>query len=410
MPNVNLTDRFIQGIVGTGERQEFQDAKVRGLVLRVAQSGDPKTWSLVYRSPVNGKKQRFTLGVYPSLTLADARTAAQLRIGEIAKGVDPVASKREARLQSMTVADLVEQYQTRQTVGLRSAEAVQWRLGKYVVPVMGTTRLADWHRRDVTLMLDKLAAGTPGSANRVFDDLRAMSKWAVRVGYLDLDPLAAIERPAEAKARDRVLTADEIKSVFERLDATTMTVALRRMIRLLFLTACRTSEISELAKTEVDLEANVIRLPAERVKNGRPFVVPLVAEAVEILTDAIKDANDSDFVFPSPTAEEPGPIDGHAISVAVRRNLERFGAGQWTPHDIRRSVATHLAEDLATPPHIIEVLLNHVSGFRRSVAGTYNRATYAKEHREALELWAGWLTGIRAGRNNVVSIAEARQT
>ena len=102
MPNVNLTDRFIQGIVGTGERQEFQDAKVRGLVLRVAQSGDPKTWSLVYRSPVNGKKQRFTLGVYPSLTLADARTAAQLRIGEIAKGVDPVASKREARLQSMT--------------------------------------------------------------------------------------------------------------------------------------------------------------------------------------------------------------------------------------------------------------------------------------------------------------------
>ncbi len=411
MPATALTDRFLASLSGNGERQEFQDTKVRGLVMRVAQSGSPKSWSYVYRRHCDGKRQRVTIGSYPALTLANARNAAQSLAGEIARGEEPAAKRRNEASKSLTVANLIEQYVARRTATLRSADGVRWRLDKFVRHELATTQVSDLHRREVALLLDRLAhpsevsgktrRGTPALANRVYDDVRAMSAWAVSVGYLEADPLSALKRPAEKRSRDRVLSSTEIKVIFERLDTAKMSNALRRMIRLLWVTGCRASEIAELRKAEIDLASRCITLPPERVKNGRKFVIPLVAEAVSVLTEALADVGPEEAaVFPSPTGGSS--IEGHALSVAVRRNLAHFGAGQWTPHDIRRSFATHIG-DLGVQPHVIEVALNHVSGFRRNVTNSvYNRATYQREHRQALELWVAHLATIRAGQGEAI--------
>lgn len=406
MVAVSFTDKFIASIAGNGERQDFYDIKVRGLVLRVNPSGSTKSWSVIYR--VNGKQQRSTIGVYPATKLVDARDAAQTVLGSVAKGDNPAATKREIAAKALTLEGLIGEFLKRHASTIRTGDQTKWRMAKYVTPEIGKTLVHELHRKAVSALLDKMKSpkivdgktrkGTPEMANRVFDDLKALMSWSLANGYLELDPLAPLKRPAEKKPRERVLSVEEVKRIFEGLDAIKTTPAIKDMIGLLFLTACRTSEISELRKSEIDLEGGFINLPGERTKNGKAFKIPLVDEAKDILTEALARAGDnSSFVFPSPRGDQP--IAGHAISVAVRRNTEALGAG-WRPHDIRRTVAT-MCGDMGIMPHAIETILNHSGGSRGTVTTKhYNRSIYEREHRAALEAWAAKLEAIKAGKGN----------
>ena len=155
---------------------------------------------------------------------------------------------------------------------------------------------------------------------------------------------------------------------------------------------------------EIDVDKRVWRIDAERTKNGLPHDVPLSSLAVEILRR--RERSDRALVFGS----REGPFQGwsnakSALDKRVLAKLREQGALKpWRLHDIRRTVATRMA-DLGVQPHVIEAVLNHISGHKAGVAGVYNRASYANEKRQALDMWAAHVEALVEGReSNVIAL------
>jgi integrase len=210
-------------------------------------------------------------------------------------------------------------------------------------------------------------------------------------------------RKREEKSRDRVLSDAELKVIWNAVDDDHYGA----IIKLLMLTGQRANEIAGLRWSEIDFDRDVILLPAERTKNGRPHQVPMSGTVKEILGNAGLDVIFSaqprtegrDLVF----GYGVGPFSGwskskEALDAAIGNKI----AAHWVPHDLRRTWATRMA-DLGVQPHVIEAVLNHVSGHRAGVAGIYNRAMYAKEKAEALNLWADHIAAVLAGRKSNVT-------
>jgi integrase len=154
---------------------------------------------------------------------------------------------------------------------------------------------------------------------------------------------------------------------------------------LLILTGQRREEIGGLRWIEVDLDRGLIVLPPERTKNRRQHEIPLSEPAKDILA---KRSRNRDLVFGIGLGGFSGWSDAKAALD------EQLGIAEWRLHDIRRTVATGMADKLGVLPHIIEAVLNHVSGHKAGVGGIYNRARYAGEMREALRRWADYVTAL----------------
>jgi integrase len=153
------------------------------------------------------------------------------------------------------------------------------------------------------------------------------------------------------------------------------------IVRLLILTGQRRDEVGAMWWSELDLEAAVWTIPATRTKNSRAHTVPLSPAAVQILSARVRQVG-REYVFGS----RAGPFQGWSRAKAALDARVALTA-PWRLHDLRRSLATGLG-DIGVLPHVVEALLNHLSGFRGGVAGTYNYAAYASEKRDALNRWA----------------------
>ena len=175
------------------------------------------------------------LGSYPAMPLAAARAAALQARGAAEAGNDP----RSHRSDAMTVSALVDNYISKRVrSALRNAYQVTRRLRKNVIPVIGSVRLADLHRRDVNRVIDAiLARDCPAEANSVFADLRAMLRFAVRRGDLDHDPTIGMVMPAPACFRERALSEPEIAQLWKALPTELAdSVDAQRILRLCLIT------------------------------------------------------------------------------------------------------------------------------------------------------------------------------
>jgi integrase len=201
-----------------------------------------------------------------------------------------------------------------------------------------------------------------------------------------------------------VLTGNELRLIWRYAGETDYGA----ILHLLILTGQRREEVGGMLWSEIDLDKRVWRIDAERTKNGLAHDVPLSSAGVEILRK--RQRSGRALVFGS----REGPFQGwsNAKSALDRRVSAKLGETSadgalmpWRLHDIRRTVATRMA-DLGVQPHVIEAVLNHVSGHKAGVAGVYNRATYAAEKRHALDLWAEHLIALVEGRaSKVISLA-----
>jgi integrase len=175
-----------------------------------------------------------------------------------------------------------------------------------------------------------------------------------------------------------------------------------RIVKLLALTGCRRSEIGGLRWDEIDFDRNAITITAARAKNGRSLTLTLPRVALELLR-AVPRRDGHQALFGS---GDDGFASWSYVTDALNARIlvaEGQPLPHWTLHDIRRSVATHMADDeIGVQPHIIEALLNHVSGHKRGVAGIYNRARYDREIASALQLWSEHLAAIIEGRKSKV--------
>jgi integrase len=232
----------------------------------------------------------------------------------------------------------------------------------------------------------------PGVARNVFNVLSSAYRWARRQGYVGRNPAEGLS-PDKARPRERVLTEMEVRAAWH---AAPHAGDYGRILRLCMLTGARREEIGGLQWTEVNLEARQLELPTSRVKNGRPFILPLSDLAVAQLP-ALREG------YPNVFGGRPGrPFQGWheggdrlALKLGYKPSRKK-----WTLHDLRRTMVTIMSEKGLAEPWVIEAVVNHVSGHRAGVAGTYNRAAYAEQKRAALKAWAETLLGIVEGRAN----------
>lgn len=389
---IKLTAKFVEKAkhTGAGHFTDFKDDSVHGLYLRVLASG-AKRWVLLYR--INGRRRRPVIGTYPTTTLADARAKAQGWWLQIKEGIDPqaLADKiKEERASMPTVADFADTYIERYAKPNKKSWAEDRRiLNKYVLPVIGELPTNEVHRRDVLALVDKVRdTGRLVQANRVLAVVRKLFNFAVERAVLEASPVVGI-RATRERPRERVLSDEELRTLWEATAPNSkMQPATRLALRLLALTGARSGEVCGIKPSEINIDKALWTLPAARSKNGLTHTVPLSADALKAVTEALSHSGSEHYLFPA--ARGSGHLTGYALTQVMERIFPTDDHP--TVHDIRRTVGTRLSE--SNNRLIVDKVLNHKDS---SVGGIYDRYTYDSEKRHALEGWARKLHEILTG-------------
>jgi integrase len=256
-------------------------------------------------------------------------------------------------------------------------------------------------RADIVGVVDDLERDSGKvAADRARTALSAFFAWAIDRGYCDSNPTMNIRARNQNGSRTRVLTESELVEVWKAcLDDDH-----GRIVRLLILTGQRRTEIGDIAWPEINIAERQIDLPETRTKNGRAHIVPLSVEALTIIED-IPRREGRDLLFGrgaggfSGWSKAKAELDGRiaAAGTKVSHRPSAKSIPSWTLHDLRRSFVTHINERKLAPPHVVEAIVNHVSGHLAGVAGVYNKALYLAERRQALELWGAHITALVEG-------------
>jgi integrase len=256
-------------------------------------------------------------------------------------------------------------------------------------------------RQSVVSVVDDIALESgKTSADRARMALSGLFAWAIERRYVDTNPTLNVRQRAQNKARTRVLSEPELVEVWDAC----LDDDFGRIVRLLILTGQRRAEIGDLAWSEVDLDKRQIELAEYRTKNHRPHIVPLSDEALALLPEK---SEARDLIFGIGAGGFGGWSKAKAELVERIRKARSKAGGKkampvWTLHDLRRSFVTHISERGIAQPHIVEAIVNHISGAKAGVAGVYNRASYLSEKRQALELWGAHVRALVTGGTSKV--------
>lgn len=379
--------------------QIYWDDELRGFGLRLRLRGNRlhRTWIAQYRA--DGRQRRPTLGTLDMVRPAEARAAARKLLAKVALGSDPQGEKEaKQRAAARTFRAVVASYLEARARELRPSSYRVTKLyltGPYFRPLHAFAISAITHA-DVAACIRAIenAHSTPtaGAARRAISTLFG---WAIAEGLMPPpNPVIGTRRPTDPIPRDRVLSGSELAAIW---NATSTDADYHRIVRLLILTGARAQEIGGMCWSELDLDVGTWSLPKARSKNGRAHEIVLPAAALAILR-AIERQGSRDLLF------GVRGDSGFTHWSDRKRDLDLQLAGKvrpWRLHDVRRSVATGMA-DIGIAPHIVEAVLNHYSGHRRGVGGIYNRSRYDREVTAALARWAAHLADLVEGRKSKV--------
>jgi len=359
------------------------DDDVPGFGLRMRAGG---TRAFVFQYKLGDRQRRITLGAASAIDVGQARESAKDFYAKVRLGQDPAGAKAEARIAAAeTFAAISKRFLAYQEKNRRhrSFLEIQRHLLKYAAPLHGMA-LTKIERRDVASVITSVAA-TAGTVtgNRVRTSLGGLFTWAMQNGLAESNPIVGTAPAGRERSRERVLSPAELTLIWRHLGDGHYAA----VMKLLMLTGQRASEIADLRWSEIS--GDTITLPPERTKNGRSHVLPLSTTA-RVILEEVPRREGRDLLFGIGKGGFNGwhirkQKLGAAIEATTGKALE-----PWTVHDIRRSVVTGMAE-IGIAPHIIEAVVNHVSGHKNGVAGIYNRAQYQDETRAALQHWADYL-------------------
>jgi len=367
------------------DRQYEIAEPVTGLRLRIYPSGK-KAFVWRYRDPA-GTQRVVTLGPYPALSLADARMRLGTLKRDAEQGEDPankVRAEREAkrlkfveRAGAPTVDDVLGEYlHWHIEPNTREATRTEFKrlVDKELSPRLGTRKAVELTHTAVVAALDDISdKRTAQIADHAAQVLRAAFRFAVKRGRLEHNPCLELQRYAERKTRERVLSADEIKALWKKLKTPKgISTPVALALKLLLVTGQRRGSL--MAARWEHISGDRWEIPAEHFKGKRSHTVPLSKLAIGLCDELRAITGETDYLFPSPS------LDRSMTAKAPTRALYRLDC-DFTVHDLRRTAATLMAE-AGVPRFTIARVLGHADN---TVTAVYDRHGYLDEMRKALD-------------------------
>lgn len=416
MPKVSLTTASVERLRPPANGQvEYYDRRLPGFGLRVSHHGS-RSWFLMTR--LHGKLIRVTLGRYPALKLGDAREEAR-RVSHLAEeGKDPRSVKADAKRKEQearrnTFGACVDEFMKKHVATrLRASTAREYRriLTGPDTRYLHERPIAEVTKRDILDVLEAIDdRGSPGASKRALAYLRKFFNWCAERDIVAAPPTDRVPRPHPEVRRDRVLSEEELRCLLKALDKEDTVFG--PLVRVLLLTGQRRAEVGGMRWSELrdlDGDAPCWEIPGARTKNKQGHIVPLSAPVAAILADLPRIG---DLVFTT-TGETPVSGFGRAKTrlderVAALRAAEgRPAMPAWTFHDLRRTMVTMMNEQLGIFPHVVEAVVNHMSGLAKvGVAGVYNRALYLGDRRRALDAWGAFVEELRSARDEPTAVS-----
>lgn len=425
------TDRHPRGARLAEYRYKLKDAEGRWTdrSMYLGTIGEP------YTDPQTGKVRPFTL--------ADARAERDAARTQVSRGIDPRDTRRlkeaeeverqRQRLAELdarrTVADAFKRWDELYLSAHRKdgGAAVRDIFERHVLPKLGDRTLDTLRRADMTDLLDGLTAtGKRRTANMALSLVRQFVRWCAVREWLDRDPTLGIgKKDAGGKeaARERNLSELEIIELRDRMAEAKLAERMREAVWLLLATGVRVGELSGAPLSEFDFDAAEWRIPGERTKNGDPHIVHLSPFALararrlaELAGDAVwllpgRNPKDADPSVTKPVSEKllAKMLNDRQRAVPLKGRSKATGSltlarGKWTPHDLRRTMASRMG-DLGIRPDVIERCLNHRT---EGIAAVYQRAELMPERRDAFDRWGAKLEALMAtaAADNVTALPD----
>jgi integrase len=403
---------------------------------------ESKTWVFIYRTATS--RPKLSMGIYPTVSLAEARSKAETLRKQLADGTDPQEERKRVQAAKIaekaikdalpqTVKDLFDLWQKRELKkrkdGGRKDDGTETRrkFEKDVFTYIGNLPLDAVRRAHIMQILDNVKARpAPRIAGILLSDMRQMFAFAVDREIMAGDPTAGMKKSklgGNANERERVLNEVEIKRLWKSVPKALGEVQ-QRAIWIMLSTACRIGEITQAAWADVDLDAGTWTIPPENSKNTKPHTISLSRFALDqfkaMHTEAERFAKDnereiSEWVMPA--RHNKGCVCSKSLTKQVANRQREAGGkvsnskrlsddlllpgGKWTPHDLRRTGATIMGM-LGVRPDVIEKCLNHTE--QNKIQRIYQRAELRPEMAEAWRLLGERLELLTSNADNVVTL------
>ena len=440
MASLELTKEIVEGLE-PGERDAYAwDTAQPRFGLRVTPAG-ARIYLVQYRPKTAPgqplRTRRIIIGRHGQpWTVQKARGEAKLILASVDLGNDPFADREEERAarrhaeEARNAEALASELRARDTFekvaeryidlvlsGKKSGEESARLLRRDPIPAWQDRHIGDIRRADVADLMDGIAKRSPAVARSTFASLRGLFGWCEARDLIAVSPGQRGTAPPRPEARDRVLSDDELRAVWKACGD--LGHPFGPIIRLLMLTGQRRAEAAGMAWTELDLDGNVWRIPRERTKNGKAHEIDLSPQAVALIKEA---PNVGPLLFPAriapkrkaSAASRPDVMPVRGFS-ATKRTLDALilesrrkvspdaePLAPWRLHDLRRTAATGMA-GMNFAPHVVERVLNHVSGAQGGLVGVYQRHEYRPERKAALMAWGEHVAAVVEGRKPLPS-------
>ena len=390
-----LTDIKIKNIQPGAKAQKYSDGE--GLHLFVTTKGQ-KYWRYSYR--YQRKQKTLSLGVYPALSLKEARLKHQEAKKTLNEGEDPGFKKKIDKAIKHDPADnsfesVAREWISKQKWSANYLEKQETRLKKDILPYLGDRPIDQIIAREVLIVCRKVEdRGAIETAHRVKQICSQVFRYALGLSLVDSDPardLKTVLTPVETKHMAAITDPKEVGGLMRAIYGFTGTPVVRAVLIFSAYTFPRPTEIRHAEWSEIDFDEKVWRIPPEKMKMRRRHIVPLSWQAIEILREIQPLTGDGKYIFPGMRGKGT-VISENTVNAALRRL--GFTQDEQTHHGLRGTASTLLHEQ-GWKSEVIEKQLSHEDS--NEVRNAYNHAKYLDERNEMMQAWADYLDRLKAG-------------
>ncbi|EPS4833071.1 integrase domain-containing protein [Enterobacter hormaechei] len=360
-----------------------------GLFLLVKTSGK-KLWRFRYQRPGSSSRTNLSLGSYPALTLAAARQIRDQHLSTLAQGMDPQQQQEQELEQSQIELDSIFSTVAANWFQIKSRNVTDdyakdiWRsLDKDVLPAIGAIPVQELKARTIVEALEPIKArGALETVRRLVQRINEIMIYAVNTGLIDANPASGVGMAFEKPKKQNMptLRPEELPKLMRSLVMSNLSVTTRCLIEWQLLTLVRPSEASGARWEEIDLNAKLWTIPAERMKAKREHIVPLSPQALEILEMMKPISAHREHIFPSRNNPKQA-MNSQTANAALKRIGYR---GKLVAHGLR-SIASTAMNEAGFNADVIEAALAHSD--KNEVRKAYNRSTYLLQRKGLMEWW-----------------------